>query len=64
VKKHIPGAQISFQPDPAIIDIIRGWPILDDSRARQDWGWLPEYQLEESVQDFLNEIRCNPAIYG
>lgn len=57
VKKHIPTAQISFKPDPAIMDIIRGWPILDDSRARQEWDWSPEYQLEESVKDFIEEVK-------
>ncbi|KPK93002.1 MAG: hypothetical protein AMJ94_03845 [Deltaproteobacteria bacterium SM23_61] len=63
VKKHIPAAQISFQPDPAIMDIIRGWPVLDDSRARQEWGWQPEYLLEGSVKDFLSEVRANPSAY-
>ncbi len=63
VKKHIPKAQISFQPDPAMMDIIRGWPILDDSRARQEWGWQPEYLLEESVKDFISEVQANPFPY-
>jgi nucleoside-diphosphate-sugar epimerase len=36
VKKHIPTAQIRFHSNPAIRDIIQGWPTLDDSRARQE----------------------------
>jgi nucleoside-diphosphate-sugar epimerase len=57
VKKHIPGAQIRFQPDPATMDIIRGWPTLDDTRARQEWGWQPAHLLEESVEDFTLEMQ-------
>jgi threonine 3-dehydrogenase len=63
VKKHIPTAQISFHPDPAIRDIIRGWPILDDSRARQEWGWQPEYLLEASVKEFILEVQTNLSVH-
>jgi nucleoside-diphosphate-sugar epimerase len=63
VKKYIPTAQISFHPDPAMMDIIRGWPTLDDTRARQEWGWQPEYLLEESVKDFILEVQANLSAY-
>jgi nucleoside-diphosphate-sugar epimerase len=62
VKNHIPQAQISFQPDPSMMDIIRGWPVLDDSHARQEWDWSPEYHLEDSVKDFIDEMRGKPSM--
>jgi len=49
-----PGAQITFQPDLKRQGIIDTWPSdTDDSAARRDWGWQPEYTLERSFQDYL-----------
>lgn len=40
---------------PSIAD---SWPVrFDDSNARQDWGWKPEYGLSELVSDMLTSIR-------
>jgi threonine 3-dehydrogenase len=61
VRKHIPGARFDYKPDEAVMDVIRGWPTLDDTRARQEWGWQPKYILEESVKDFILEVQANPS---
>ena len=63
VKKHIPQAQLDFKPDPAMLDMIGNWPTLDDARARDEWGWQPKYELPESVEDFIAEVRANPSAY-
>jgi len=63
IQKHIPQAQLDFKPDSAMLDMIGNWPTLDDTRARDEWGWSPEYGLSESVQDFIAEVRANPAAY-
>ena len=64
VKKHIPEARLSFRPDPAVVSIINSWPTLDDTKARQEWGWKPECEsVEEYVKDFISEIRANPVFY-
>jgi len=64
VRAKIPGAQIEFQPDlelqPILDDIGRR---VDDTNAQQEWGWKPGYDLERSVDEFLNEMRSNPQRY-
>ncbi|HSR20016.1 MAG TPA: NAD-dependent epimerase/dehydratase family protein [Anaerolineales bacterium] len=58
-----PGAQISFDPNPRRQGIVDSWPEdVDDSLARRDWGWQPDYDLEGFFDSyFLPKIR---ARYG
>ena len=55
IKKHIPEFDISYNIDyrQAIAD---SWPqSINDSVARHDWGWKPEYDLEKMTNDmFIN----------
>ena len=54
VMKYIPTAQISFQPDEKRQAIVDSWPAdLDDSSARRDWGWQPDYNVERSFREYL-----------
>ena len=44
VQTEIPAARFTFNPDPARQRILDSWPkSLDDSAARRDWGWAPDY---------------------
>ena len=36
---------------------------LDDTLAREDWGWSPRYSLDQAVENFVGEVRANRAIY-
>jgi len=57
IKKQLPGFSISYKPDfrQAIAD---SWPgSIDDSRARQDWDWKPDFGLEQMVKDMLLNIK-------
>jgi nucleoside-diphosphate-sugar epimerase len=48
--------EISYNPDfrQRIAD---SWPAsLDDSKARQDWGWKEEYDLAKLTRDMLTEL--------
>jgi threonine 3-dehydrogenase len=54
VLKAFPGAQISFEPDLKRQNIVDSWPSdLDDSAARRDWGWEPEYGIDRSFEEYL-----------
>lgn len=54
VIKAFPKAEITFEPDPKRQAIVDSWPAdLDDSAARQDWSWAPQYELERAFQEYL-----------
>ena len=57
IRQEIPGFEISYEPDfrQAIAD---SWPSsIDDSAARNDWGWAHEYDLHRMVKDMLSQLR-------
>ncbi len=54
VLKFFPSAQISFLPDTKRQAIVDSWPAdLDDSAARRNWVWLPDYDIERSFAEYL-----------
>ncbi|MGB5498136.1 MAG: NAD-dependent epimerase, partial [Maribacter sp.] len=39
-------------------DIADTWPgSIDDSKARSDWGWQPEFDLERTTEEMLKNLR-------
>lgn len=67
VKKFVPEAQITYKPDSVTMEIMYSlkWKEIDDSRAREEWGWNPQYiNLEKIVEDFINEVKTRPKLYG
>jgi nucleoside-diphosphate-sugar epimerase len=43
--------------------IADSWPgSLDDSQARKDWGWQPQFGLKEMVSDMLQNIRLPAGV--
>ncbi|OPY34467.1 MAG: GDP-mannose 4,6-dehydratase [Methanomassiliicoccales archaeon PtaU1.Bin124] len=57
ITKHIPDMEVRYTPDfrQGIADT---WPrSLDDSEARKDWGWSPEWGLERMTSDMLEKLR-------
>jgi nucleoside-diphosphate-sugar epimerase len=57
IKKYQPDFTISYEPDyrQAIAD---SWPAsIDDSAARQEWGWKPSFDLDAMTQDMLKNIK-------
>ena len=58
IQKHIPDFVIEYDVDPLRQGIADSWPKrLDDSAAREEWGWEPRYDLEAMVADMLNNLR-------
>ena len=57
IKRHIPDFKITYEPDfrQAIAD---SWPeSIDDSAAREEWGWKPDYNLARMTADMLNVLQ-------
>lgn len=58
VRRHIPTFEMEYDIDPVKEEISRSWPnSLDDSCARQEWGWSPKWGLEAMVEDMLATLR-------
>jgi len=57
IKKHLPNFTISYQPDFRQ-NIANSWPqSIDDSEARQQWGWKHQYDLSKMVVDMLSNLK-------
>lgn len=58
IRKHYPGFEIEYKTDPLRQAIADSWPnSLDDSCARNEWGWKPEYNLERMTADMLDNLQ-------
>lgn len=57
IRKHIPGFVIDYDVDPVKQKIADSWPNrMDDSAAREEWGWDPKYDLVSMTVDMLKVI--------
>jgi len=57
IKRHIPEFEVTYKPDfrQAIAD---SWPSsIDDSAAREEWGWQPAYDLDKMTEDMLKRLK-------
>jgi nucleoside-diphosphate-sugar epimerase len=53
IRKHLPSFEVRYEPDfrQAIAD---SWPAsIDDSAARAEWDWKPDYALAAMTSDML-----------
>ncbi|MEC8831550.1 MAG: NAD-dependent epimerase, partial [Bacteroidota bacterium] len=57
IKKHIPDFKISFAPDFRQ-EIADSWPSsIDDSAAKEEWGWEPRFDLDQTTDEMLKNLR-------
>ncbi|MDY0297494.1 MAG: L-threonine 3-dehydrogenase [Acidobacteriota bacterium] len=58
IRRHIPEFEIEYQIDPMRQAIADSWPdSLDDSAARREWGWTPQYDLESMTLDMIQTLK-------
>lgn len=49
-----PDAEINYKINPSRQAIVDSWPVdVDDSPARNDWGWEPDYDMDRSFNEYL-----------
>lgn len=57
IQKNVPQFEIDYDIDPVRQAIAESWPrSLDDSAAREDWGWTPAYDMAAMTVDMLKRL--------
>lgn len=57
IKKYIPNFTIDYYPDFRQ-SIANTWPSsIDDSPARDEWGWKPQFSVEKMVKDMITNLK-------
>lgn len=58
IKEYIPDFKMVYKVDPLRQAIAESWPnSLDDTCAREEWGWKPEYDLDAMTRDMIEKLR-------
>jgi nucleoside-diphosphate-sugar epimerase len=58
IRVHIPCFAVDYEVDPVRQAIAESWPrSLDDTAAREDWGFAPRYDLKGMTADMLNRLK-------
>lgn len=61
LKKLMPGFTVSYEPDNRQ-KIAESWPrSIDDSKAREDWGWKHEFDLSKMTKIMLKNVKLKLA---
>ncbi len=62
IKRQIPEFQISYAPDYRQ-QIAESWPkSIDDSLARNDWGWQPSFGLAQMTEEMLSHLQVKSTV--
>jgi threonine 3-dehydrogenase len=62
ISRHVPGFIVDYKPDyrQAIAD---SWPkSIDDSVAREEWGWRPDFDLSSMVNDMISKLSARLGV--
>ncbi|MDD3640793.1 MAG: NAD-dependent epimerase/dehydratase family protein [Atribacterota bacterium] len=58
IKNWIPDFTIDYEVDPLKQSIADSWPdSMDDSAARNEWDWSPEYDLAKMTEDMIKQLK-------
>ena len=65
IRDRTPGFTMEYEVDPLRQAIADSWPdSLDDSAAREEWGWEPRYDLGSMVDEMLQKLGRKLAAGG
>ncbi len=57
IRQHIPEFEMEYEVDPVRQAIAESWPNnMDDSCAREEWGWRPGYELPAMTNDMIEKL--------
>ena len=58
IRKEIPSLKVRYETDPIRQAIAESWPNrMDDSCAREEWGWAPRYDLAAMTSDMILHLK-------
>ena len=58
IRKEIPSLKVRYEVDPVRQAIADSWPdSMDDSCAREEWGWKPTYDLDSMTRDMILHLK-------
>ncbi|MEY9575827.1 threonine 3-dehydrogenase [Bradyrhizobium diazoefficiens] len=61
VREQKPDASITYKVNQQLSDTVRSFGVLDDSVAREDWGWTGEsFGLQKAVRAFFDDVKNYP----
>ena len=57
IRRRVPAFEMTYEVDPLRQYIADSWPnSLDDTAAREEWGWQPDFSLEAMVDDMFENL--------
>ena len=57
IRNIIPDFIMDYAVDPVRQNIADSWPnYMDDSAAREEWGWQPDYDLDSMTKDMIEKL--------
>ena len=58
IRRYVPDLRVRYEVDPVRQEIADSWPDrMDDSCAREEWGWKPAYDLDSMTRDMLSHLQ-------
>jgi nucleoside-diphosphate-sugar epimerase len=58
IRKHLPDFELDYEVDPVRQAIADSWPDrIDDTAAREEWGWTAGYDATAMTADMLENLR-------
>lgn len=58
IQEELPSFTMSYQVNPTLQAIADSWPDkLEDTAAREEWGWKAQYDLKTMTKDMLKNLQ-------